>query len=80
MDSPDADDANSVMKCLLVSQDKIGCQLIEPVAASNYCEEEFRHHAYLWRRFRIMKVLKYRIVELKKRDLRAEFEDRNTEF
>jgi hypothetical protein len=43
VDSPDADDANSVMNCLLVSHDKIGCQLIiEPV-----CEEEFHHHAYL---------------------------------
>lgn len=34
VDSPDADDANSVIKCLLVSNDKIGCQLIEPVAAT----------------------------------------------
>jgi len=83
VDSPDADDANSVMNyCLLVSHDKIGCQLIEPVAATTAKKSST-----------IMptsregsescggcKVLKYHTVELKKRDSRAEFEDRSTEF
>ena len=34
VDSPVADDTNSVIKCLLVSNDKIGCQLIEPTVAT----------------------------------------------
>jgi hypothetical protein len=34
VDSPVADDTNSVIKCLLVSNDKISCQLIAPTVAT----------------------------------------------